>query len=54
MLYLKDKPTRETLERIVAILDDPVADLVRKDSQCKKLGLDEADYVEAHLWHPGQ
>ena len=47
MLYLKDKPTRETLERIVAGLEDPVADLVRKDSQFKKLGLDEADYVEA-------
>lgn len=47
MLYLKDKPTRETLERIVAGLEDPVADLVRKDSQFKKLGLDEAGYVEA-------
>ena len=45
--YLKDKPSRETLERIVAGLEDPVADLVRKDSQFKKLGLDEADYVEA-------
>jgi arsenate reductase len=31
----------------VSILEDPVADLVRKDSQFKKLGLDEADYVEA-------
>jgi arsenate reductase len=47
VLYLKDKPTRETLERIVAGLEDPVADLVRKDSQFRKLGLDEADYVEA-------
>ena len=47
MLYLKDKPTRETLQRIVSVLDDPVADLVRKDSQFRKLGLDEADYVEA-------
>jgi arsenate reductase len=46
VLYQKDKPTRETLERIVAGLEDPVADLVRKDSQFKKLGLDEADYVE--------
>jgi arsenate reductase len=47
VLYLKDKPTRETLERVVAILEDPVADLVRKDSQFKKLALDEDDYVEA-------
>ena len=47
MLYLKDKPTHETLEHIVSILEDPVADLVRKDSQFKKLGLDEADFVEA-------
>ena len=47
MLYLKDKPTRETLQHIVSVLEDPVADLVRKDSQFRKLGLDEADYVEA-------
>ncbi len=47
MLYLKDKPTRETIERVVSVLEDPVADLVRKDSQFKKLGLDEADYAEA-------
>jgi arsenate reductase len=30
----------------VAGLEDPVADLVRKDSQFGRLGLDEADYVE--------
>jgi arsenate reductase len=47
VLYLKDKPTRETLEGIVAKLEDPVADLVRKDSQFRKLELDEAEYVEA-------
>ena len=47
MLYLKDKPTRETLQHIVSVLEDPVADLVRKDSQFRKLGLEEADYVEA-------
>ncbi len=47
VLYLKDKPTTETLERIVAALEDPVGDLVRKDSQFRKLGLDEADYVAA-------
>ena len=44
---MKNPPDRETLEHIVAILEDPVADLVRKDSQFAKLGLDEADYREA-------
>ena len=42
--YLKTKPDRETLERIVAILEDPVGDLVRKDSLFAKLGLDESDF----------
>jgi arsenate reductase len=42
--YLKAKPDRETLERIVAALEDPVADLVRKDSLFAKLGLDESEY----------
>jgi arsenate reductase (glutaredoxin) len=32
------------LTEIVAKLDGPVADLVRKDSVFAKLGLDEADY----------
>jgi arsenate reductase len=43
---MKQPPDRATLERIVAILEDPVADLVRKDSQFVKLGLDAADYTE--------
>ena len=42
--YLKEKPSRETLEKLVAILEDPVADLVRKDSLFKKLRLHEEDY----------
>ena len=46
ILYLKQSPDRETLERIADRLEDPVADLVRKDSLFKKLGLDAADYVE--------
>jgi arsenate reductase len=46
VLYLKQKPDRATLERIVAILEDPVADLVRKDSVFDKLGLSADDYVE--------
>ncbi len=44
--YLKTKPTREVLAEIVAKLDGPVADLVRKDSVFAKLGLNEADYQD--------
>jgi arsenate reductase len=47
ILYMKERPDRATLESIVSKLDGPVADLVRKDSVFEKLGLDEADYVEA-------
>ncbi len=35
-----ERPDRETLESIVAKLEDPVEDLVRKDAQFKKLDLD--------------
>ena len=45
VLYMKEPPDRETLEAIVAGLEGPVEDLVRKDSQFKKLGLDPDDYV---------
>ena len=41
---MKTPPDRDTLEDIVSKLEDPVADLVRKDSRFKKLGLDESDY----------
>jgi arsenate reductase len=44
--YQKNPPDRATLEAIVAHLEDPVADLVRKDSRFEKLGLDAADYTE--------
>lgn len=44
--YMKSPPDRKALERIVAGLVDPVADLVRKDSVFAKLGLDAADYTE--------
>lgn len=44
--YLKDHPTRERLEKIVALLDAPVADLVRKDKRFKELGLNPADYAD--------
>ena len=43
--YLKEKPDRATLERLVQILEDPVGDLVRKDSLFKKLGLRAEDYT---------
>lgn len=45
MLYMKEPPDREALSSIVAGLEDPVEDLVRKDSRFKKLELDPDDYV---------
>ena len=45
VLYMKEPPDREALEKIVAGLEDPVEDLVRKDSQFKKLELNADDYV---------
>jgi arsenate reductase (glutaredoxin) len=41
--YLKVPPDRATLERIIDALEDPVTDLVRRDSTWKKLGLTDAD-----------
>ncbi|MEZ5327089.1 MAG: ArsC/Spx/MgsR family protein [Verrucomicrobiales bacterium] len=46
MLYIKTPPDRVTLEKIVAGLEDPVEDLVRKDSKFKKLELNPDDYVD--------
>lgn len=45
VLYIKEPPDRAALEKIVAGLEDPVEDLVRKDSMFKKLELDPDDYV---------
>lgn len=45
VLYIKTPPDREALEKIVAGLEDPVEDLVRKDSKFKKLELDPEDFV---------
>ena len=42
---MKDPPDRKTLQSIVDGLEDPVEDLVRKDSVFRKLGLDPEDYV---------
>jgi len=43
VVYQKTPPDRATLEAIIAKLEDPVTDLVRRDSLWKKLGLTEAD-----------
>ena len=43
VLYLKTPPDAETLRAIMAKLEDPVTDLVRRDSLWKKLGLTEDD-----------
>jgi arsenate reductase (glutaredoxin) len=43
--YIKAKPTADELRKVVAILEDPVADLVRKDSVFEKLGLKAEDYT---------
>jgi arsenate reductase len=43
VLYLKTPPDAETLHAIAAKLEDPVTDLVRRDSLWKKLGLTEDD-----------
>lgn len=45
VLYLKDPLDRVALERIIGHLDDPVADLVRKDKRFAELGLSADDYV---------
>jgi len=44
--YLKEHPTRQALEKIVAMLDGPVADLVRKDKLFKELGLSPDKYAD--------
>jgi len=44
--YLKTPPTREDLEKILAMLEGPAADLVRKDKRFGELGLNADDYVE--------
>ena len=45
VLYLKEPPDRKTLQHLVSILEDPVEDLVRKDSKFKKLELNPDAYV---------
>lgn len=43
VLYLKTPPDGDTLRGIIAKLEDPVTDLVRRDSLWTKLGLTDAD-----------
>ena len=45
VLYMSERPDRDTLQRLVERLEDPVENLVRKDSQFSKLGLAPDDYV---------
>lgn len=47
VLYLKTPPDADTLRSIIAKLDDPVTDLVRRDSMWTKLGLTDADAATA-------
>ena len=43
VLYIKTPPDADTLRDIISKLEDPVTDLVRRDSMWKKLGLTDAD-----------
>jgi len=43
VLYIKQPPDAETLREIIAKLEDPPTDLVRRDSKFKKLGLTDDD-----------
>jgi arsenate reductase (glutaredoxin) len=45
--YIKDKPDEATLRWIVDHLEDPVTDLVRRDSVFAKMGLTDADVATA-------
>jgi arsenate reductase len=56
--YLKERPSRADLERILDAIPDEPAALVRKDKRFAELGLDAADYqtrdavVAVLLEHP--
>ena len=43
VVYRKDPPDEATLRDIIAKLEDPATDLVRRDSLFKKLELTDAD-----------
>jgi arsenate reductase len=42
--YLKTPPDRATLERIIGMLEEPAAEMVRDDKRFKELGLKKEDY----------
>ena len=46
VLYIKNPPDRKALQSIIDGLEDPVEDLVRKDSKFKKLELNPDDYID--------
>ena len=56
--YLQQPLSRDDFERILDILDEPPAELVRKDKRFAELGLSEADYqtreqvIDVLLEHP--
>jgi arsenate reductase len=58
VLYLETPPSKAELERFLDLLEDPPADLVRKDKRFAELGLVESDYqtpeqvVDILLQHP--
>jgi arsenate reductase (glutaredoxin) len=43
--YLKTPPDKSALERILLAIEEPAAELVRKDKRFKELGLIAADYT---------
>ncbi len=45
--YLKTPLSETDLKCILGMIDDPPADLVRKDGNFKNLGLDANDYIAA-------
>ena len=47
VLYLKTEPTEAELLDLIGILEDPPADLVRKDGYFKDQGLSADDYTTA-------
>jgi len=44
--YLKTPPAREALEKILAMLEGPAEDLVRKDKRFAELGLKADNYID--------
>ncbi len=46
-MLVAERPDRAALEELVAQLEDPVTDLVRRDATFTKLGLTDADVATA-------